>query len=306
MVSQLIGITMGNRACEWVCARLPLWVSVSDDPTDGNGDRADLSAEDRRLIAGHLEVCRSCRCHRSMLEEALGALAATAALVPELSGAPSLWPELERRIEADRTSVRWRWFRAVHRIAERGLRSWGPLDGERPLCLVWLGDSSRERIERVRPGGLIVGWGLRRQTRSLKPMFVQTAMAGGSRGRWGLVLGLGLAASVLALIAGLSAARRHQAGAELVLRASSTPLAVPVVPHVQPQEEPPADSEPRAYPDGSASALAQAETVRAPEAPVSGREVSPTPRAGVQIRFGYDLEHGIPMPPDARDFTPVY
>ena len=33
MANRAMGTTMGNPACEWVRARLPLWSGVDDDPT---------------------------------------------------------------------------------------------------------------------------------------------------------------------------------------------------------------------------------------------------------------------------------
>ena len=100
MAKQGMGKSMGNRECEWVRARLPLWVGrgVDNEQSEVSGDGADLSAKDSRVIAQHLAECAACRQHRWDLEQALGALAVAAAHLPVIPEAPSLWPELERRI----------------------------------------------------------------------------------------------------------------------------------------------------------------------------------------------------------------
>jgi len=277
-----MGTTMGNPACEWVRARLPLWVDVSDDPTERNGEGGDLSTEDRRSIERHLRACPSCRQHRTALDQALGALAIAAAALPVPPDDRSLWPMLERRIETYQARTSSRWLRAVHGIADRGIRAWAVLDGERPLRLAWMRDGLREAIAG--------------RERSMT----------GPRRRTGLVLGLSVAAAVLALLIGFPAASRQLADAESTIRANATPLAGRVDPPVQPQAEPPAISEPGDDRDIPANQLAQAEPIAAPEPTASGLDGTPASKAGAPPRFGYDLEHGIPMPPDARDSKLVY
>ncbi len=95
-----MGNSMGNRECEWVDARLPLWVGNGDrnGPTEAEGERGDLTASERHQIERHLVDCALCRHHRMALEQALCALAAAATDLPVVPEAPSLWPLLERRI----------------------------------------------------------------------------------------------------------------------------------------------------------------------------------------------------------------
>src|SRR5206468_8655959 len=104
-----MGTTMANPACEWVRARLPLWVGDGDGPTEPGDEGGDLSIEDRRSIDRHLDACPTCREHRIALEQALGALARAAAMLSVPPDTPSLWPTLEPRIEAHdaRSDARW-------------------------------------------------------------------------------------------------------------------------------------------------------------------------------------------------------
>ena len=111
MAKQGMGKSMGNRECEWVGARLPLWVDNGDrnGSAEAHGDRGDLTARERRQIERHLVDCARCRHHRMALEQALGALAVAATHLPVLSEAPSLWPLLERRIANRDADASGRW-----------------------------------------------------------------------------------------------------------------------------------------------------------------------------------------------------
>jgi hypothetical protein len=138
---------------------------------------------------------------------------------------------------------------------------------------------------------------------------VREALAGrqhlveGFRRPSGLGVGLSLSAAVLVLVMGLSAVRRYQADAQLIIRANATPLAGRVVPPVQPKAEPPAASDPGNDHDVPANQLARAEVIPAPEARASGLDTKPAAKVEAPPRFGYDLEHGILPPPDSK---PVY
>jgi len=83
---------MGNRECEWVAARLPLWVDNGDcnGLAESEGDRGDLTAKECHQIERHVVGCAHCWHHRMALEQALGALAVAATDLPVLSEAPSL------------------------------------------------------------------------------------------------------------------------------------------------------------------------------------------------------------------------
>jgi len=259
-------------------------VDGDDEPTEreGNGEGGDLSTEDRRSIDRHLEACPACRQYRVALEQALGALAHAAASLPILADAPSLWPLLERRIQADPARTGSRWSRAVHGVTERGLRAWADLGGERPLQWAWIGDSLSE---------VLAGRG-----RSVRE----------PRRRPGLVLLSAAAAAILTVVIVIPTARRQQADAQSTIRANAAPLAGRVFLPVLHEPEAPATSEPADDRDIATNQLAQAEPVPTAETPAPGLDGGSASKAVATSRYGYDLEHGIPMPPDARDSKPVY
>jgi hypothetical protein len=302
MTNQAMGTTMGNPACEWVRARLPLWVGVNDDLTERNDEGDDLSPEDRQSIEGHLGACPSCREHRADLERAYRVLASAAGSLLVAPDAPSLWPLLERRMEAHDARTRPPWLRAVHRVTDRGLRALTDLDDERPLRSAWMRDSLGEVLEGT---GLAPRGTPPRNGLGEPPDRGQEAAAqSGWRPAW--VTGAAVAAAILALVIGLPAVHRQHAEAPAIIRDNAAPLAGQVMPSA------PAESEKPALPDLAddrdipARELAQAEPIPVPQAPTSGREGSPASKTATPSRLNFDLEHGTPMPPDARDAKPVY
>ena len=56
MAKQGMGKSMGNRECDWVRARLPLWVhhAVRDEQSQVGSEGSDLSAKDSSVIAAAL------------------------------------------------------------------------------------------------------------------------------------------------------------------------------------------------------------------------------------------------------------
>jgi hypothetical protein len=103
---------------------------------------------------------------------------------------------------------------------------------------------------------------------------------------------------------GFPVLRRHRADAEFTIRANSEPIADYTTPVVRAEVElPPVEDSVREVP---ASDLVQVEPLTAPEGPTPRVDAAPASKAPAALRFGYDLEHGIPMPPDARDAKPVY
>ena len=104
MAKQGMGKSMSNRECNWVRARLPLWVDNGDGTgqSEAHGEGGDLSVRERRQIERHLASCSTCRHHAAGLEHALGALAVAANHLPFLVESPSLWPLLECRIASRR------------------------------------------------------------------------------------------------------------------------------------------------------------------------------------------------------------
>jgi hypothetical protein len=302
MANQAMGKTMSNPACEWVRARLPLWVGVNDDPTEQNGERDDLSPEDRQSIEGHLGTCPPCRQHQADLDRACHALSEAAGALLVAPDAPSLWPSLEPRMEAHDARTRPSWVRAVHRVTDRGLRALTDLDGDRPIRSAWMRDSLGELLE---------GAGLsRRGTPTCNGMGEPSGRGrkAASQSGWrpGWVTGAGVAAAILTLVIALPAVRRQHADAQAVINANAEPLPVQAMPSIPVEADKPAPqvlADDRGIPPRE---LAQAEPIPVPQAPSAGHEGSPSPRTATSSRLNFDLEHGTPMPPEARDPKPVY
>ena len=297
---------MANPTCEWVRARLPLRVGDGDDPTESGDDGGDLSAEECRSIDRHLDACSSCRQRQVALKQALGALAGAAAVLPVPPETPSLWPALEQQIAAHDAGIAARWSPAGQGVVTGGLRAWANLDGDRPLRSAWMRDSLREAVERAgRLGGLVL--------RGAWPGTGRPEPASGRAGsvrecdwRPGWVVGLSTAAAILAVMIGIPAAHRRAADAESTILANAAPREGWVIPPVPPERELSATAEPGADRDLPARQLAQAEPIPVHEPPASGSDGAPASKAATPTRFGYDLDHGIPMPPDVREAKPVY
>ena len=275
---------MGNRECEWVGARLPLWVDHGDHNGTAESDRdgGDLTARERRQIERHLVACTLCRHHRMALEQALGALAVAATHLPVRSEAPSLWPLLERRIADRDADARGRWPRVAGGAGGRSIQLLGNLDSVRPLREAWTRDSLQE---------VLAGRNQQKPPSS----------------RWTrLVLKISVAAAVLVTLAGIAISRWQWKTAQSTVLANSMPLAHPApVPVVIDEQLPPetANREPN---DVTATQLAEAEPARPTEAPTSGGEAVAVPKPAPHTRFGFDLEHGTHMPRDTREAKPVY
>ena len=275
---------MGNRECEWVTARLPLWVDHGDrnGPAEIDGDHGDLTARERRQIERHLVDCVLCRNHQIGLERALGALAVAASHLPVQPEGPSLWPLLERRI-ANRdagTGGRWPQVMGVH--AGQSIQHLGNLDSARPLSQAWTRDTLRE---------LLAG---RNQQ---KPESKRLAK---------LVLRISVAAAVLVTLTGVAGARRQWKNAQSTILANSAPLPDPVPELLKIAEPLPLETVDRDENDGSATQLAEAEPSRPLETPTLGSDAVAVPKPSPHTRFGFDLEHGTPMPRDTREAKPVY
>ena len=275
---------MGNRECEWVGARLPLWVDNGDcnGLAESEGDRGDLTANECHQIERHLVSCALCRHHRIALEQALGVLTVAATDLPVLSEAPSLWPLLERRI-ANRGADTGHWPQVVDVLAGRSMQRWGNLDSVRPLRRAWTRDTLRE---------MLAGRNQRKPESKRLP---------------GLVLKISVAAAVVVTLTGIAGARRQWKTAQATILANSAPLAKPVpVPLVIP-EQLPLETADRDLNDVSATQLAEAEPPRIAETTAaSALDAAAAPKSPPNTRFGFDLEHGTPMPRDTRDAKPVY
>jgi hypothetical protein len=188
----------------------------------------------------------------------------------------------------------------VHGLAGWASRVPAEFLGDQPLRLAWMHDTLSESIG---VAGLwkSFAWG-NLWSRNGR----HDRAAGWGRG---VAWALGGIAACLTLVLGLLAVDRQVADAESTIRVNAISVASQVVPPVQPEPEIMTEPAPlpRAEPEIPANALAQAEPVRLPAAPPppvpDGNGASKT---AAPPRVGYDLEHGIPMPPDARDARPVY
>jgi hypothetical protein len=283
MAKQGMGKSMGNRECHWIRARLPLWVVRGDEHGghETHGERGDLSGRERRHIERHLALCPACREYRASLDQALGALAIAATQLPVWSEAPSLWPALERRIADRNAHPVARRPKPDRGASDRSPRSWGDFAGTH---------SSRPPGTHDTIGDAVAGRD-RWQPRSR---------------RWaGLILKVGVAAAVLVAFAGLSVVRQQWTNAQSTILANALPLAEPVVAPTAP-DEPPREVVDRDKVDVPANQLAEAEPPRPAEAPTVGIDAAVAPKSPPNTRFGFDLEHGTPMPPDSRDAKPVY
>jgi hypothetical protein len=279
MANKHMGKTKREVRCQWVRARLPLWVRDPDDRTDANDEGGELSLLEYQKLKRHLDHCPACCQYRSDLKRALQALAAAAAEFPTEPQAPSLWPALSRRIEDFHKTAPSRRSR-ICGFAEPWARR--------------LSDFATDR----------------RMDQALALHRLQSAFLSGKR-RWvpsspaaASVLRFGLVASLLIAVGVASGIWRDWANAQYTINANALPLADRGDSVPTPNLEPPRDSslDERETP----TELTQAETSRPPEPSGGGASISPEPRPAVPARLGYDLEHGIPMPPDARESKPVY
>ena len=139
----------GYIDCDWVRERLSLLVGDSDCLAN---ERGDVSSEDRAQIDNHLLQCKSCRLHRTSLEQAMAILDSAAAEPWNGLTSSSVWPDLEAQIRhrCDRTRPfwqqlittivpKWAWLLARHLG-----RAYDRIRGEAPLQLAWTYDSLYE------------------------------------------------------------------------------------------------------------------------------------------------------------------
>ena len=115
------------------------------------------------------------------------------------------------------------------------------------------------------------------------------------------------AAAVLSLIIGLPAIHRQESEAWSIIRANAEPRAGWDIMPASDEVEPSASPKLAVDRDIPANELAQAEPIPVPEPPPTpSGDGSPASRNTTPSRWNYDLEHGVPMPQDARDSKPVY
>ncbi len=281
MVNNAMGKTTNDAGCEWVRARLPLWIGDRGVRTDGNGEGGDLSSLEQQRVERHLDQCAMCCRHWSELERALAILAVAAADLPVESQASSLWPDLKRRIENLNQPAPPRWARVARACADQWRRGLTGLTTDRPVRRAW----DRDRLQAIFTGRADgrIEWNQRVE----------------------LVLGLGLIASVLMAVVAVPGLWRQWANAQSTITANALPLAdrdaSPGERAIEPQPEPSRSDDTQMQDE-----VVQADVAHPVELSGSGVTSSAEPRPAAPPRFGYDLEHGIPMPPDARESKPVY
>jgi hypothetical protein len=276
-----MGKSMGNRQCEWICARLPLWVDKGDSSSQftDQQDGGDLTAKDRRQIECHLVHCAACRREVAALERALRALTAAIAEPPVALQIPSLWPILERRIVSRNTQDSPQWPRAVLTHTDREAYPLGNLDDERPLHRAWVRDGIRELLG--------AQW---------NPASNRNA---------GLLLRVSAVLVVACAVVGLPVVNQQRLTSQSVIRANAMPLADAVAPLVA-TDEPQAETLDGDTGDAFPSQLADNELVSPRESPAPLSDPASGPKPLPRTRFGSDLEHGLPMPRDSRESKPVY
>jgi hypothetical protein len=301
MVSNRKGTIMGTASCEWVRQWLPLLV---EDADESRGDGDDLSCADRHQIVLHVDACKPCREYRASLEAALSLLAAGAAEPPvESDFSASIWPNLEMRIQRhhERSESKWvQWLWSIcpmgFRVAsERLSRGCGRLRGEVPLQVAWLRDSLDEALEAR----------LTRLTSCLD-MGSESALRGPL-----LRLGYSLAVALILALVVMPMVHRRQVQAEAQITANAVPLPSDesawdgVVDELVDKDRATGTSSPVHVSD----TLAQTDRVQTAEASATGQSAGPSAKPSVTAaspRLDFDLEQGIPMPPDARGSKPAY
>ncbi len=192
--------------------------------------------------------------------------------------------------------------RATQRVTEPRLQALAELDSDRPLQSAWMRDSLEEALEMT---GLAL-WTTSARNGLDEPAarLVALSRSGWERAR---VVATTAAAAVLTLIIGLPAVHRQESRARSLIRANAEPHAGWVTSPRSVEAELLASPTPAADRDIPPNELAQADPIPVPEPPPTpSGDGSPTPRTSTPPRWNYDLEHGIPMPQDARDSKPVY
>ncbi len=280
-MNNAMGKTTNDAGCDWVRARLALWMGDRVERTDGNGEGGDLNVREHQRIERHLDHCATCCRHRSDLERALAILTVAAADLPVEPQAPSLWPDLKRRIEEFHQPAPSRWARAAHAVTNQWRRGLTGLATGELVRRAW----DRDRLQAVftSRADRRIGWHQRVE----------------------VVLGLGLIASVLVAVIAVPGLWRQWANAQSTITANALPLAdrdAPPGEHaIEPQPEPSRSDDTKTQDE-----VVQTDVTRPVDLPGNGATSAAEPKPTAPARFGYDLEHGIPMPPDARESKPVY
>jgi hypothetical protein len=311
------GTIMGRLSCGWVHEWLPLLVDDSDGLACEDND---LDAQDRRRIEGHLTECSRCRRHQAELGMAISILGIAAT---ETSGqrTPSIWPELEERIQRHQEQCQSGWLRSlrgtcpegIRIIADRLLCGCSQIRGNMPLQLAWTRDSLGDFL-----------------TNQVWPLFQSKRPGPGKafglatwRGRVGLSFSLAAAGLILFLLF-VSAQRRQNQGDARIAADTVLPdrieLLLPELPELSEASEDEASEDVVAATSSAtlsrvSNSLSLA-TPAAPAAEISMGQSAPAKKASTMTtttametsapRYDFDLEHGTPMPPETRTSKPAY
>lgn len=298
------------KACVWVRDRLPLLAATDADPlAPGSEVESTLALEDRQAVEAHLRGCDECRARRRGLARAHHALSVAAAEPPIPRDVPSLWPALQARIQSAEAEARPR--RAG---AARG-RTRGPLErvagraasvcDDLPLQLAWARDTARlEAPDRLR--------------RWFDPDRAAVACDRLLHPAAGLAGALA-AAALIAAVVGHSLAQGSRDESESRIAAALAPLpqsaasrgeTVPLV------VTPPRAEAIRVLASGADDlavlderSLARNTLPPADEFDGRGDDVDQPARtasAPPTTAVHFDLDRGVPMPPDARVGKPAY
>jgi hypothetical protein len=299
MANNRKGTIMGTASCEWVRQWLPLFVGDADE-SRAEGD--DLSCADRHQIVLHMDACKPCREYRASLEAALSLLAAAAAEPPvEPDCSASIWPKLEMRIERYHQRSESRWLQRLwsvwplgFRVAlERLSRGCGRLRGEAPLRVAWLRDSLDEALE-ARLTKLMAHFGMGPESPLRGPL---------------LRLSYSLAVALLLALVILPMVHRRQVQAEAEIAANAAPIPSDEILADELVDEPENADVATGSPLQVSDTLAQADRVQSAEASTAGQSAGSSAKPPLTVtspRLDFDLEQGIPMPPDARGSKPAY
>jgi hypothetical protein len=281
MVNNSVGKIKEVAGCVWVRARLPLWVGDHQVQTDGTGESGDLSSLEHQMIERHLDRCAACCRYRSELKRALAGLTAAAADLPVEPQASSLWPALKRRIQDLDQPAPSRCRRVARACTERWARGLSGFAADQGVRLARARDRLQANFTSPENGRL------------------------GSNQRVPLALRLGLIASLLIAVIAARGLWHEWSRAQSTIKTNTSPLAnrstLPVerASELEPDPAGSDDSQPQAE-------LVQADIALPVEPPGGGMNGSTEAKLAAPARFDYDLEHGIPMPPDARESKPVY
>jgi len=256
-------------------------VGDRDGRTNKNDDGGEISVPERQRIERHLDQCAACCRYQSDLEGAMGALVAAAAELPVEPQAPSLWPALYRRIQDFHQPVPSRWTRLARTVAESWVRKLSDFAADQPMRRAW----ARDCLRAIFPSRQENWIGLNQSV--------------------GRVLGLGIVASVLIAMTVIPGVWREWKTAQYTINTNTSPLVDHgAAPRERVLELP---SEPSRLDDREKQdELAQSDVARPVEPSAGVVNSTPEPKPATHARYGYDLEHGIPMPPDARESKPVY